>query len=185
MRPDLPNKSIPRPTFARAFADAATPEVLYWIAEQTGLKGKEYRAFISTLPQQTTDGRNLTDLLESLASHPELHAARRDGFAYCEMLKKTLNWPVNATLVEIMTRVIKDTQKVHLRARTVEWMMQTGYRFHAPVGRTVKFYDPEQRVNRSGKVLSVDRLIASATVATENSGDRTVNAEQVIMWEAA
>lgn len=185
MRPDLPIKSIPRPTFARVFAETATAEVLYWIAEQTGLKGEEYRAFIATLPEQKSDGRDLTDLLESLATHPELQAVRRDGFAYCEKLKTALNWPVNAKLVEILTDNIKDTLSRQLRLRTIEWVMRTGHRFNAKVGAEVKFIDPEQHVNRSGKVLSVDLNAATATVATQNSGEKTVLAEHVIMWEAA
>jgi len=171
----LPDRSIPRPNFHKVFAEAATPEVLYWISSQTELEKDAQAAFVASLPDPAS-GHNITDLLESLSAG----AKRRDSFAYCECLKNILAWPVNGTLVEIMARVLHDTETKHLRSRTIDWVMRTGTRFNLAPGSEVKFHDPNKRMNRTGKVISVDRPTASAVIETTDTQRQTIPAELLV-----
>lgn len=171
----LPDRSIPRPNFHQVFAATATPEVLFWISSQTELDKEGHAKFVASLPDAAS-GRTVTDLLEALSAG----APRRDSFAYCEALKNVLSWPVNGTLVEILARVIKDTEDKHLRTRTIEWVMKTGTRFDRQPGTEVKFHDPDRRMNRSGKVISIDRPTATGIIETADNKRATIPAELLV-----
>lgn len=172
----LPVRSIPRPSFAAVFSEYAEPEVLFWISEQRdSLDKAAYQAFINTLPQAGASP-SFRDLLLSLAAG----AKREDAFAYCEELKSVLDWPVDAELVAIFTRIIKDTRARHLRTKTIEWVMATGTRFNAKPGTEVTFFDDSRRSNRRGTVVSVDRPIATATVKLATDEQREIVAELLV-----
>lgn len=172
----LPVRSIPRPSFAAVFAEYAAPEVLFWISEQRdSLDKRSYDTFVASLPQADSSP-SFRDLLLSLAAG----AKREDAFAYCEELKKVLDWPVNAELVAIFTRIIKDTRARHLRTKTIEWVMATGTRFNATPGTEVTFFDDSRRSNRRGTVVSVDRPTATATVELSSTEKREIVAELLV-----
>lgn len=155
----LPDRTTPRPTFSETFAEFVEQEVLHWISNLKATMEKDaYQHFISGLPQPDQE-RSFRDLLHSLAE-----GARRDGYAYCEALKNTLQWPVDAELCAIFVRVIKDTETKHLRRRTTEWVMKTGMRFHGNKGDIVTVKPPGYAYERKATILTVDKPIAAGRI---------------------
>jgi hypothetical protein len=171
----LPDTTIPRPTLATVFADAVEPEVLNWIAElKLRLPLKDYKRLIDSLPKPG-DVPAFRDIFVSLAT---FHTA--DAFTFCTELKRVLDWPVDGELAAIFARVLKDSRDRNLRRRTIDWMMQTGMRFPHAKGSKVTVYDTARRYNRRAKVISVDRLTASATVEFEDETTQLVVAERLV-----
>lgn len=175
MTPQLPLQNIPRPTFADVFASYAEPSVLRWI---TSLKGtmtdEKYEEFLGSLP---TGEKTLRQLLHSLA-----YGTARDSFAYCDSLRKVLDWPVNGDLAEIFSFAIKQVNAKELRREQINWVMATGHRFPVKVGEKVTFAHGEANRLRSATVIEVDRPIAAAKVKLVLEEKLlTVNAEDVVL----
>jgi hypothetical protein len=163
----LPDRTIPRPTFAQVFSSAAEHEVLHWIQHQsTVLPDDQYTEFVKTLP---TGPLTLRDLLLSLATE-----TKKDAFSYASALKDKLGWPVDTTLVEIFTSQIKMTDRKHLREQTMAWVMKTGTRWKLPVGTTKDIRDPQVSYMRAAKVVSIDKVTASAVIEFINDPKRTM-----------
>lgn len=167
----LPDRSLPRPTFADVFADESLSGVESWIK---GLESKidayRYSQFKSGLP----DGdRTLRDLLLSLAQ------GTQSPLTMVSNLQTVLAWPVDDDLYAALKSATVYVESSTLRRRTIEWVMKSGMRFHPKAGEEVTFFDTTRNTNRRGKIASVDRPVAAAVVQV---GDTkiVVEAERIV-----
>lgn len=142
----LPDRSIPRPTFAPVFAAVATKEVSNWLASHPDFDSSHFANVVE-------------GILTALATE-----TKKDAFAYCETLKTKFEWPVDETLVGIFTSLIKHTDRKALRSAEMDWVMKTGMRWTVPVGDTTHIMCPKNRYHREAKVISIDAVTASATM---------------------
>lgn len=169
----LPVTNIPRPTLASVLAEVVEAEVLLWISHSEKRIGTDaYKAFIATLPEPDQFIR----LLHSAAARRDTP----DAFAICEDLKSVLDWPVDGELAAIFVEGIRETKTRALRTKTIEWVMKTGRRFNHKGGDEVVYHDKSMDTHRKGKVISVDRPTASATI---EYGPDDSRAHKVILAE--
>lgn len=164
----------PRPQFADTFAQVVKSDLLLWISSLNGhLPLEDYKKFLASLPQEAEFDRLLIAIGQSNDFKP-------DSFQYALALKDTLDWPVDGQLVDIFSRAIKEAQGRAHRANVVAWVMKTGTRFHSKPGEEIKFLDTRQDRHRRGKVVSVDRPIATGMVKTADERVAIVHGEKII-----
>lgn len=152
----IPDRSIPRPTFADVFADESFPGVDIWI---NNLAGKIDAYTLQKFKEGLPDGdRNLRDLLRALAN------GAKSPLAMIHNLQNTLDWPVDDDLYTILKSAVTIVEASALRRRTTEWVMKTGTRFNPKVGDRVTFFDVNMNAHRGGTVRTIDKPIATAIV---------------------
>ncbi|MBS3648802.1 hypothetical protein KEU06_09310 [Pseudaminobacter sp. 19-2017] len=165
----------PRPTFAQVFATTAHPDVLHWISKSEARIGPDaYKEFVGSLPSEHTQFLHLLEV--SLRQGQ----GNLDGFRVASDLKSYLDWPVDSELVKIIDDAVDMTQRKNLRLATIAWVMETGTRFHAKPSEEVQYRGETFSGTRSGRVVEVDRVIASGTVADANDQRWTVLGENLV-----
>lgn len=169
----LPDRSILRPTFADVFADESLSGVEKWI---DGLKGRITPYAYDTFRKSLPDGEDgtLHGLLKALA-----HKANISPLAMVNDLQSVLDWPVDDDLYAILKSHVSTVMSSVLRRRQIEWVMKSGTRFNPKSGDSITFYDTSKNANRRGKVLAVDRPVASAIVEVGET-KVTVEAERIV-----
>lgn len=165
----------PRPSFASAFADTVRDDVVYWISKTEARIGPDaYKSFIATLPSDDGEFRRL------LETAMRGGTGDTDAFRIASDLQSYLDWPVNEELVAIIANAVRQTKDKSFRQAVIAWVMETGTRFHPKAGDEITYRGDNFTGQRSGRVVEVDRPIASAIVADANGTRTHVRAENVI-----
>lgn len=164
----------PRPQFSDTFAQVVKADLLLWISSLNGrMKLEDYKKFLGSLPQEDEFDRLLVAIGQSNDFKP-------DSFQYALALKDTLDWPVDGQLVDVFSRAIKEAQGPAHRSNIIAWVMKTGTRFNSKPGEDIKFLDTRQDRHRLGKVVSVDRPIATGMVKTADERLAVVHGEKIV-----
>jgi hypothetical protein len=149
----------PRPSFASAFAEIVRDDVVLWISKSEARIGAAaYKSFIASLPSED----NTFKLMLETAMRG--NSGDHDAFRIATDLQTHLDWPVDQELVHAIAGGVERTKNRGYRAAMIAWVMETGTRFDAKTGDDVSWRGDNFTGQRAGKVLEVDRPIASGTV---------------------
>jgi hypothetical protein len=165
----------PRPTFASSFAETVRDDVVHWISKSEARIGKDaYKSFIASLPSEDSSFKLL------LETSMRGGAGDHDAFRISTDLSTVLDWPVDQELVHVIASGVERTKNRGYRAAMIAWVMETGTRFDAKSGDNIAWRGDNFTGQRSGKVIEVDRPIASALVTDAYGAKITILAENLI-----
>ena len=154
----------PRPSFATSFADIVKDDVVHWIGKSEQRIGVDaYKSFLSTLPPEESSFKLL------LETAMRGNSGDHDAYRIASDLQSILDWPVDQELVHVIASGVERTKDRGYRSAMIAWVMETATRFDAKPGDDVVWRGDNFTGQRSGKVVDVDRPIASGTV-TDNYG---------------
>ncbi|QIV65799.1 hypothetical protein Cp1R7AA1_038 [Mesorhizobium phage Cp1R7A-A1] len=165
----------PRPSFASAFADTVKDDVVHWIAKSEKRIGTDaYKSFIAALPPEDSSFKLLLETAMRGGS------GDHDAFRIATDLRTILEWPVDQELVHVLASGVERTKSRAYRAATIAWVMETGTRFAAKPGDSVAWRGDNFTGQRTGKVVDVDRPIASGTVTDSYGAKLLILGENLI-----